>query len=1292
LIKKGIKNGFSQMVEDWPKGSGPAWKKEFERLTKLDKKKKVTELKRVSFKAEAPAAQKLRKKRKRKKERRRKSTVRDDLKERVDTFLENAKKVREIGKAVAEEAAEKGLLRRKLWNVHVVARYDFGRRVADIETVDMQFSTRAFTEQEVRNDIDRLRVLWEENQQGVINGKSNWTFITYVSIDIVEARSADLANQPMLGARFHYKLLGDLDKININEGQCVPDYLLHEFSCNKRYFKNMDEKKIIQLLGGKKNGYTVNDIIDLAKTSRFISVHALTPMLEVFRHYKASEHTRINLCFIINNDHCYPILDKIFKKQIIYNNKLDLSDFTFEVKYDAHTYFSTEAEYLREKKDSKVCLVDTHNLSNLAHDVMNETGKVIQGMKFYYSALTSFEHPDGSIVEIAPDYILRREVCKLLHSRKPITEFVFRNQTWGALAKNIFRYEFDDLTHSVLSEEMINIYNDYPIGPYVKQINDMTDIYDSDIHKGFDITRDYTDVLLNNEYDLPVYTVFDEIKPICNIATYDGVMMTDIDWVTGEYYIDVELRLGRIDNLSDSATIIYPKGFYPQNLTRWCLDHEYIKIDDIKFYAKSGTCLKADHFKKFIEYCLNIELLGGAENIYQDSPESLFRTQSGIGKSLINHFIGWLNKKFSIKEKGCITDSFEIACGTFAEEIKKTKSNIFDCEYDCFINKVKNLYIIRSTRKEKLSQTSSPIWRHIIAGGIINLDKMHSKVCDNNTKVISYKVDAIFVENPIGDFSPIEDDKKKVGDITSENWSISGSKISIDKRKSYEIKVVKWLKKEYNALLDESNGKKMYKELQEGSYLCTGMSGSSKSTTLSNLYKDAIKNGKKIKVLCQTNKAVSVLKKKNVDNVQTFDSIFWNKNTGERDGMLGKKILKDYDGIWVDEYSMPSWILYSVLLPLKKLGIEIRLFGDNNQCSAIEEHGPEPDEEIDCETGQTIRGKYTTYKMYDYYSSHFIKSLCDFKCYEMKYIPKYGRYDDKLFTVVDYLMKNNRIHKSCEEKVEKTCYSNICYTNRKRWEINDLRYEDYKYTHSDYVPLTYEIKKKQCGKKMQKFIKWHKDEIYNQVWMKGVSVICNVNSKEKKVNCGERYYIGEIDHKKKMIKLVDSMGSNFEWFDLKYFSYNFEIGFCITVHRIQGDEMIHKFCIYQIDQMSKELFYTAIGRAKEFDKVFFKYTTMEFLPERVCNKSTIIKHCIKVPNADQIKGGNRVFEKDRKPKIQIVQDVHLNKKTFNIKEAKDMYIIQYREDGKKKNKKVRWGRISKEDAYIKILKIQKELF
>ncbi len=1206
LLKKGVKNANLRLA--WPKGSAVLWKKEFKRLTKLDKKKPKKDPRRIKI---APFPK-----------------IGVPPKIKTGEALKKAIQ-RKLGKIAAKAAAERGLKRRKLWNVHIVANYDFGRsNQQSIEQVDMQFSTRAFTKMEVRNKIDELRIAYEsEEAQGILNGKSNWTFVSYVSIDIVEVTKSNLANVPMLGTRWHYKLLGDLDKINIDKGKCVPDYLLHEFSLHKKYFKYMNEKRIIRLLGGEKKGYTVNDIIELAKTSKYISVHALSPMLEVFSHYTAEEHTRINLCFIVNNDHCYPILDSTFKKQIIYKNKLELGDFTFDIIYDDHSYYSTESEFMRAdrtvhpREQRSVCLVDTHNLFNLAHRVMSETGNIIQGMKFYYSKLIRFEHPDGTIVEVAPDYHLRKEVCE-------IDKSTFTNQTWTSVARDIYTYKFNDMTKSVLSQQMIEIYKTYPVGPYIKRVNEDTES-DSDIYGGFDKCKSYSQVLLENEDPYPIFTPFDDIRE------FDG------NWTAGEYYIKKTFYLA-------GGTIKLDKGFYPLNITRSCVKKGYISMSDIKYHNKSMMHLSPDHFKKFVEYCFSIGV-----------------SKNDIGKSLVNHFIGYLNKKFHIKEKGCITDSYKMACGTFAEELKNGK--------ECFINKVKDLYVIRSTQKEELTETCSPIWRHIICGGIMNLDDMYHKVTDENSVVISYKVDAIFVKNPRKDFEPANEDSKKIGDIVSEQWSVFGTSISIDTRPKFELKRLEWNRLEY----DHSDA--AFEELKIGSYAVIGMSGSCKSYTLSKLYKDT----PKVKVLCFTNKAVDILKQKGVKDVQTFNSIFWDREKQK----LVPRLIKGYDEIWVDEFPMTPWKHLSMLLKFKQNGGVIRLFGDPDQTPPVEDISPERAVLYDEESGENYTDK-TSYRLYDYMQSDLIKYLCGdvihgktvCRYYNMKYVAKYGRYDDSLFKVVRLLSDEGVLHKMCKNKKIKSCWKNIAYTNKKCCEINKLKFDLWK-KKTKHKSIEYTIKKTKSNKDKWNLYCWQSPDASGSIehvckWIKGMPVICNINSVKHKVNRGEQYVIEKIGNK---IKLFGR-----EPMDIREFSYAFSSGYCITVHRMQGDEIIEPYNIHEIEKMSRNLAYTAIGRGREFKNVNFEYTDKYFSKDQLYTESILLKS---EPKA--------YVEKEKIEKketvVQIVQDVHINKKKYAISEQKNMYMIMWKEDGKKKNKKVRWGRCTKEEAYKKILKIQEDL-
>lgn len=1132
---------------------------------------------------------------------------------------------------------------KKLFNVHIVAEYNIGTPlVEEFIDVDIDLSTRDFTEADVRNRITELREKWEEDQQNIINGETTWVFIRIVSVDIVEIQQGQLANVPMLGTKWNYKLLGDIDKININPGQCVPDYLLYEFSKSGSKFKKMTRDVIVILLGGKKTGYTTNDIITLARTSNYISVHALSPMLEVFEHYKAKEHSRINLCFIVNNSHCYPILDKTFKDQIIYKDKIDLGNFKFNVSYEEHEYYSCESDFLEREENTnmnmKVHLIESSNLLKLAKKVMNQTSSIIQGMKFYYHVLVSFEHPDGYIIESAKDYFLRKEMCHYLYKQYEIPEFVFANQTWATISRNLFKYGFDNIQQSRLSNELEDIYDLYPVGPYMKKLSNIK--YNKETCHGFDICKSYTDVLLNNKDNFPVFTALDEVKEISYCMDTIGEDDQYINWVAGEYYINRTIKMA-------NGTIVLNKGFYPLNITRYALKNEYIKFGDITHFIRASTHLEANHFVKFVNYCFSLDIFN--DELEEDEKELMASINEDISKSLVNYFTGYLNKKYNIKEKGCITDSYKMACGTFVEENKKGN--------DCFINKVSDLYIIRSTKKEKTIETSSPIWRHIICGGIMNLDKMHSKLTDEKSIVVSYKVDAIMIKNPKEDYEKEikTNDNKKIGDITREKWSVSGTSISIDNRPKYVHEEKTWKEKSY----DHSD--EIFNELKEGSYIVDGISGSGKSTLLSKLIESQPK--RKAKVLCFTNKAVDVLKKKGIKDISTFDSIFYNKQTGKKDYRLGIRILSKYDDIYGDEYGMDSWRYMDLLMMLKKAGKNIRLFGDDNQCSPIEEYSPKRDYDYD-EFGERLDG-LNTYKLYDYKETMFMKNLCDCRYYDKAYMPQYGRYDKKLYKVVKHLLNHETLHKSCKRKVIKDCMMNMAYTNKKCSEINDKCINKFKKNNKG-VSIT------------------HKEKY----WQEGMPVICNTNSKNNKTNRSEQFTIDKINKKKKIIKLKD----NNTKFDFNYFTNNFNHGFCITVHRMQGDEITKEYNIYQIWMMNKELLYTAIGRGKKFNNVHFEYNSSRFYKERIFRGSVEIK-----PKPEKItkemKENNKKEEKPE-PIIQIVQDVYVNKsiQKFNIIEGKDSYIINYTEKGKKKQKKVCFGKkTTKKKALKRITKIREKL-
>jgi hypothetical protein len=218
--------------------------------------------------------------------------------------------------------------------------------------------------------------------------------------------------------------------------------------------------------------------------------------------------------------------------------------------------------------------------------------------------------------------------------------------------------------------------------------------------------------------------------------------------------------------------------------------------------------------------------------------------------------------------------------------------------------------------------------------------------------------------------------------------------------------------------------------------------------------------------------------------------------------------------------------------------------------------------------------------------------------------------------------------------------------------------------------------------------------------MEKMPVICNVNNKDKLVNRSEKYYIKSIDKNKKTVTLISELAGvppGEQTFDLDYFSHNFSYGFCITVHRMQGDEILEHYNIFEVEMMSKELLYTAIGRGKKLKHVHLKYTDKIFHGEQIyigssSQSSKPKQYKEKTPTTCGQLGGAAKKKSKKEPTVHIVQKIKLNKSGYEIRELKDMYIIQYRDNGKKKNRKVRFGkRITKEKAYIRIKKIQEDL-
>jgi hypothetical protein len=707
---------------------------------------------------------------------------------------------------------------------------------------------------------------------------SEWQIIGLLNVNVLPITSAELRQRRLKGTSLAYKFLGNLQTLEKNPGQCVIDYLLNICQTTER-MKHWTRPQLTKYFGDEcvENGISTDQIIEWAKSTGHVNVYALDPFKETFASHKCDRTVNIycTLCFIVNNDHLYAIIDPELVREAATKNRIDLGDFQFNVNISDHFYAGTTNPAVLAAElhtvSQQVILSEMEDLCEVAQLVIRSTNKMIEHTNFMGSQMTGFQHPEtGHVILSASGYKERKHVADMLLESLHCDNFVFKNQSWTQLALDYFNLHYGNIPKSQYGIEYQTILDQHKIGAYITLLCDPEQIDVTEL-VSFDIRRDYTSILIENDVSYPVFSDFDHIEP------YTGQS------APGEYYISVPILMG-------NDTIKLSPGWYPYVLSLFLLEEKLISHVDITYVILASGCLAPKHFSEF------------ASNIYNQF------TEDG-SKQLINCFIGELNKGSLKKTKGCVTDSYEIAMGIICNEKEKGR---WARPY-----MVGDLYFVRSDVRTQLHNGHRPIWRHLIAASQIKLHKLHQRVCGPDTIVVAYNTDSIKVINPL----PIElADEPYPGDIRKEtSLALRGTSI----HNLIMRPVVIYPGKGWNECLEDISAMKGI------SCLITGRPGSGKTE----MAKTCMIPDKTI-AFAWTNRAVDELRLREVENVHTFDSYF-----PELQGEKSIRQLARYDMIIVDEFSMVPKKFFSVLLTVRRVypNIIIHLYGDVNQCKPVED-------------------------------------------------------------------------------------------------------------------------------------------------------------------------------------------------------------------------------------------------------------------------------------------------------------------------------------------------------------------
>lgn len=789
-------------------------------------------------------------------------------------------------------------------------------------------------------------------------------------IQITELSKTSLSSQPMGNKQIKYsnRILEKGDDINMNQGECVIDYLLYELG-GKPGFKSINRKSLIKYFNGTE--VTTSQIIEFVKQYNTVSMYAIDPLGKVFEKHIASDK-KYSLCFVMNNNHLYPILDADTKKSIAMTNKITLQDYKFIPSYDNIQFIRKYKSIDQIDNEKSVILINDIDdvLLNIMDDVIKSTGLMITNIKFHAGKPIAFQHPKTlQIFEVTEDYYERKQIVNDLTLKYGQNVVRFTNQTYTEIAKIIFDNEFGKLEQikSNLSDKVYNILDTNHIKPYVATVS--KDQKKDDNSMGFDIIKSYSSVLLNNNVDYHIFHQFDEVREFTHTS----------ELVPGEYYISKPI------NLCDGLMKL-PRGWYPSNFVRYVAKIKLIKKSDITMYIPAKQFLKADTFKSFVKH------------IYSTYDEY-------DAKKLINFFIGSLGTKRINKDVGAITNNFEIACSILLE---------YEQTHNVSIDTMNNYHFIRVRSEEKEYNTGLSIHRHIICGGIMNLAKLYYSINYPDMRVIAFNTDSIMIkyngnDNDIYENLNMPDISDniidKIGKIRTEEWKIKSFKLFEFEDRELEVyEPLKW-----QTFNEENEPDYINKVNNFSSCLVSGMPGCGKTELIKNIRKETDL------ILSFTNTAVNNVKERCNDSdglFYTFDTFFSEHLTFEE---KLKKVEK-YERIIVDEYSMVPVKQMGFLNIVKRIyNTKLFFFGDANQCLQVEPNGviydyPNTETFLKmCDGNKFICSYKEQYSRYDL----TLKNLLDeFLNNQVVSLP---------LTLVN--------------KKEKATYINICKTLFTKWEI-----------------------------------------------------------------------------------------------------------------------------------------------------------------------------------------------------------------------------------------------------------------
>lgn len=707
-------------------------------------------------------------------------------------------------------------------------------------------------------------------------------------------RRSAIGDIELFGKSFKSQI-DDISELGLKsvKGTCVVDALYQCLSHHKTRVNKFTIQSQLEDVSGKTKGFTLMDI--LAFQSMYctqLDVLVLDGFYRVICNSRRRDtcHPGYPFVFILNDNHVYPITDftrveQLFKKeegrdvQNIVFNKAEVDTKFYDVPY----VMINKANYKKAcsgKLKETIYIVDndsndsTVSMLQLMIDTMVATGYKIEQFVRDESDVRAFVHPTSKATVINSTYfLLNKGICAKLFDHYKYFSFVFNNQSSAQIANALCNSVIGKLPESSYSTVTRDLFDRYEGRQLIQSTTCIFDV-DFKSYQGVDISKAYSNALLNNTYDYCMYSVHDTFECVEDLDTKNVPV--------GEYLITAhELDCG----------ITIPEGIYPYFLVQYLLDNG-MSEHNVVLYVKPSASLSATTFKPVVEKAY--ELLESKE-----------------AKHLINVLSGRFGTKYQVTSRVCICDEYATVEGLRGLYPEMTCHII--CSGSC------ELYYCEIKHKERNLYDNTSLLRHVRAFNVMQTLKMIKHVSTPKTHVLGVNTDAAFLSN-------IDDDLV----FTREELS----KLSpLDQIGKWCVEEVKPKDSYYERRFEISEPLNLLQRQREtmGEFIY-GPAGSGKSTYLRKLIAEGTIKKEECLGLAIQNTIVNQLRAMGI-NARTFASFF---NDNDNLWHIVKNFKYKY--VVVDEVSMVSLHYLTLLYELCiKCNVTLYLVGDMYQLPPVEE-------------------------------------------------------------------------------------------------------------------------------------------------------------------------------------------------------------------------------------------------------------------------------------------------------------------------------------------------------------------